>query len=145
MTSKTNSTPPGFTAIGIFLFCGAAMAGLAGFTLTWPGTMLDRIWLLNARALKQLAPLGSAIGVLFLLLGLALAIAARGWFLRGRWGWLLAVAIIATQVVGELVNTIRGDWLGGMTGFFIAGGLLFYLLHPRVRAAFGDNSRLTNN
>jgi hypothetical protein len=36
----------GITAMGIFLFFGATMASLAGATLTWRGTILDRMWAL---------------------------------------------------------------------------------------------------
>jgi hypothetical protein len=48
----------------------------------------------------------------------------------------LAVAIIATQVLGDLVNVVRGDLVRGAIGFTIAGALLFYLLRSEVRAAF---------
>jgi len=37
-----------------FLFFGSVMASLAGTTLLWKGTVLDRIWLLNSAAYKQL-------------------------------------------------------------------------------------------
>ena len=127
--------------MGAFLFFGAAMAGLAGFTLTWRGTVLDRIWLLNASAFKRLAPLGGFVGIPFLLLALVLAIVGRGWFLRRRWGWVLAVAIITAQIAGDLVNAAMGDLVRGGAGLLIAGGLLFCLLRPRVRAAFAGNSR----
>ena len=127
---------PGFTAIGIFLFFGAIMASLAATTLLWRGTALDRVWALNPMAYKQLAPLGGTVGILFLLLGAALATAGIGWFRRRAWGWKLAVVIIATQVVGDVVNCVRGDWLRGGTGVVIAGALLFFLLQPRVRATF---------
>jgi len=127
---------PGFCAIGIFLFFGAMMASLAAITLLWRGTSLDRLWILNPTAYKQLAPLGSTIGILFLLLGTALATAGIGWFRRRLWGWRLAVAIIATQVLGDVVNCIRGDWLRGGTGVVIAGVLLLFLLRPKFRDAF---------
>jgi len=123
--------------MGAFLFFGAAMAGIAGFTLTWRGTVLDRIWLLNAPAFKRLAPLGGFVGIPFLLLALVLAIAGKGWFLRRRWGWVLAVGIIATQIAGDLVNAAMGDLVRGGAGLLIAGGLLLYLF----RAAFAGNSR----
>jgi hypothetical protein len=127
---------PGFTAIGIFLFFGAVMASLAATTLLWRGTALDRVWVLNPMAYKQLAPLGGAVGILFLLLGAALTTAGIGWFQRCLWGWRLAVVIIAVQVLGDVLNCVRGHWLRGGVGIIIAGTLLLFLLRPRIRAMF---------
>ena len=127
---------PGFIAIGIFLFFGAIMASLATTTLLWRGTALDRLWGLNPIAYKQLAPLGRTVGILFLLLSAALTTAGIGWFRRRLWGWRLAVVIIAAQVLGDVVNCVRGDWLSGGTGVIIAGALLLFLLQPRIRAKF---------
>lgn len=132
----TGRPSPGFSAIGFFLFLAAAMASLAATTLLWPGTILDRVWTLNPAAYRQLTPFGAAAGVLFLLLCTALATAGIGWFRRRRWGWRLTVAIIATQVLGDVVNCIRGDWLRGGTGVVIAGALLLFLLRSRLKAAF---------
>ena len=122
--------------MGIFLFFGATMASLAGTTLIWRGTALDRVWVLNATAYRQLAPLGRIVGILFLVLSATLAAAGTGWFRRRLWGWRLAVGIIATQLLGDLVNFLMGDFVRGGTGFAIAGALLLYLLRPEVRAAF---------
>lgn len=132
----------GIIAVGSFLFFGAIMACLAGLTLTRPGTLLDRIWRLNAPAYARLAPLGKPAGILFLLLSATLAIAATGWFRLRVWGWRLAVAVIATQVLGDLVNMFTGDLLRGSIGFLIAAALLIYLLRPAVRRNFstGNNS-----
>jgi ABC-type branched-subunit amino acid transport system permease subunit len=128
--------PRGYTAIGIFFFLGAVMAGLAATTLLRPGTALDRVWALNPAAYKQLVPLGRIVGILFLVLCPALITAGIGWFRRRLWGWRLAVGIISIQVLGDVVNCIRGDWLGGGTGVIIAGALLLFLLRPRTRATF---------
>jgi hypothetical protein len=127
---------PGFTAIGIFLFFGAIMASLGATTLLWRGTPLGRLWSLDPRAYKVLAPLGGTFGFLFLLLCAALTTAGIGWFSRRLWGWRLAVVIISTQVAGDVVNCVRGDWLRGGTGVIIAGALLLFLLQPRIRAIF---------
>jgi hypothetical protein len=127
---------PGFTPVAIFLFFGAMMASLAATTLLWRGTALDVFWDLNPAAYKKLAPLGSTVGILFLLLGAALTMAGIGWFRRRLWGWRLAVLIIAIQVLGDVVNCIRGDLLRGGSGVIIAGALLLFLLHPKVRATF---------
>jgi hypothetical protein len=126
----------GFTAIGIFLFFGAIMASLAAITLLWRGTALDRLWALNPTAYKQLAPLGGMVGIFFLVLGVALTTAGIGWFRRRLWGWKLALVIIATQVLGDVVNCLRGDLLRGGTGVIIAGALLLFLLRSKVRATF---------
>jgi hypothetical protein len=128
--------PMGFSAIGLFLFFGAIMASLAAITLLWRGTALDRIWALNPTAYKQLAPLDGTIGILFLLLSAALTAAGIGWFRRRLWGWRLAVVIIATQVLGDVANCVRGDLLRGGTGVIIAGGLLLFLLQPKIRGTF---------
>jgi hypothetical protein len=134
--AATTNLPRGFKAVGIFLFFGAAMAALAGTTLVWPGTVLDRVWVLNPLAYKQLAPLGRAIGIPFLVLSAALAAAGAGWFRLRYWGWVLTVAVIATQVMGNLVNVLMGDVLRGSIGFLIASALLFFLFRPKVRVVF---------
>ena len=135
-SQQDDGKPPGFTAIGVFLFFGGGMAGVAATTLLLPGTPLDRVWTLNPTAHKQLSPLGSKVGILFLLLAVVLVVSGIGWFQRRPWGWKFAVAIIATQIIGDIINLLRGDWLRGGTGVIIAGALFFYLLRPRVRAAF---------
>ena len=128
--------PRGLTAVGIFLVFGAVTATLAGTSLRWPRTYLDDMWLLNPPAHRELAPYGPIVGLLFLLLGATLAIAAAGWFKRKAWGWWLAVAVIAAQVLGDLLNAFSGRVVEGAIGVTIAGLLLFYLTRPQVRAAF---------
>jgi hypothetical protein len=89
---RTGGSPRGKTAIGIFLLFGAVMASLAGATLLWRGTALDRMWTLNPRAYKELAPLGKLVGIPFLMLGVLLAVAAwvgsNAVFEGGGWLWL---------------------------------------------------------
>jgi hypothetical protein len=130
----------GITAMGIFLFFGATMASLAGVTLIWRGTILDQMWAINAPAYRQLAPFGKTVGIPLLLLGATMAVAGTAWFKRRVWGWRLAVAIIATQVFGDLVNAFMGDLVRGGVGFVIAGALLVYLLRPQVRCAFASGN-----
>ena len=131
------------TAVGIFLLFGAVTASLAGITLLWPCTPLDRMWTLNSRAYKELAPFRKTAGIPFLLLGVTLAVAAMGWLKRCLWGWRLAVGIIAVQVLGDLVNALMGDLVRGGVGFVIAGALLVYLLRPEVRTAFESGNAPT--
>jgi hypothetical protein len=128
--------PRGVTAFGVFLIFGTTMALLAATTLLFPATPLDRVWKLNPRAHQELASFGKIAGFGFALLAAALALAAVGWFRRRRWGWRLAVALIAAQVLGNLVNLFRGRVLEGAIGITIAAALLFYLLSPPIRDLF---------
>ncbi len=69
-----------------------------------------------------------------------MVIASVGWFKRRLWGWGLAVGIISTQVAGDSVSLLMGDFVHGGTGLAIAGALLLYLLRRRVRTAFRSYS-----
>ncbi len=92
---------------------GAAMASLAGATLIWRRPFLDGLWASNARAYHRLAPFGSAAGAGFLVLGAALVIAGRGWFLRRFWGWGLAAALCGDPDRGKRGERHPGPFLGG--------------------------------
>jgi hypothetical protein len=124
------------TGIGVFLIFGSVMASLAGTTLVWRGTALDRIWLLNPLAYQHVGPLGKSVGIPFLILSALLALAAVGWLERRLWAWRLAVLIIAAQVLGDIVNLFLGHYWQAGTGLVIAGALLFYLLRSKIRSAF---------
>lgn len=127
---------PAVIAVGIFLLFGCCMAALAGTTLVWPGTSLDRVWALNKGAHTQLSSAGRSVGSLFFLLSATLIAAAVGWFKHRLWGWRLAIGIISAQAVGDLFNLVRGDLLRGGMGLTLAGALLLYLLRSNVRTAF---------
>jgi hypothetical protein len=112
------------------------MTILAGTMLFWPRTVLDRLWSLNPAAHEAFARFGRSIGLLFYGLSVALGIAAVGWFKHRIWGWRLTVAIIATQVIGDFVNLMRGDFLRSSIGLLIAGALLLFLLSSNIRTVF---------
>ena len=97
--------------MGIFLFFGVARASLAGATLIWRSSFLDRLWALNAREYYRLARFDSAVGVAFLVLGAVLVIAGRGWFLPRSRG--LTAALVAAQTLWSVASAIRGEFLGG--------------------------------
>jgi hypothetical protein len=108
-------------------FFGATMASLAAMTLLWRGTALEVSGFSTPPRTKSLHLLGGSVGILFLLLG---------WFRHRLWGWRFAIAIIATQILGDVVNCVRGDFLRGSIGVIIAGGLLLFLSRSKIRAAF---------
>jgi hypothetical protein len=135
-SASTTRLPLGMTAFAIFLLFGAGLASLAGATLLWRGTVLDRMWVVNPRAYNHLSSYGKAIGIPFLLLGITLAFSGAGWLKRRVWGWRLAIVIIVTQVLANFVTALMGRVTKGLVGVIISGALFIYLLHPRVKSAF---------
>ena len=122
--------------VGAFLLFGCCMALLAGTMLLWPSTVLDKLWSLNPAAHEAFARFGTSVGTLFYLLSIVLVIAAVGWFKQRIWGWRLTIAIIFTQVAGDVVNLMRGDLLRGCTGLLIGGSLLIFLMRSKIRTVF---------
>jgi len=123
-------------AVGVFLVFGTLAATYAGLTLVFPGTILDRGWALNPKAHQQMLSMGRAMGIPFFLLAVALGLAAVGWFGDRLWAWRLTVSIIAVQLLGDLVNLTRGEFLAGSFGVLIASALLFYLFRRPIRSHF---------
>jgi hypothetical protein len=136
MGTDEHERPRGFAAIGAFFVFGATTASYAAVTLLKPGTVLDRLWVLNKTGHAQLASLGKGAGLGFVVLSALLCAAAVGWFQRRYWGWILGVTIIAINAAGDLINGMMGDWLKGAVGVAIAGLLLFYMARSGVRNYF---------
>lgn len=112
------------------------MAFYAGVTLLHPGTALDRLWSLNPVAHRDLLPFRTPAGLMFLVIAALAATGGFGWFRRRMWAWRLAVFGISTQVLGDCVNLIRGDFLRGGPGLLIGAALLIYLLSARIKSNF---------
>ena len=132
---QTKKRPSGFLPLGIFFFFGAMMSAYAAVTLLKPGTSLDRGWALNPIAYAELRPLAPLIAVPFAVLSLLLLVAGVGWFRRRRWGWILGTAIIALNLVGNVIHLAMGDWKSSV-GVVIAGLLLIYMTRPAMRHFF---------
>ncbi len=133
---EQNDRPRAFVAIASFFVFGSAMAAYAGVTLLIPGTVLDRLWMLNKAGHALLASLAKPAGVGFFLLSALLGAAAIGWFRRRRWGWFLGTSMVAINAAGDLANLIVGEHLKGAVGAVIAGLLLIYMMRSRVRGYF---------
>jgi hypothetical protein len=85
---------PGLTALAAFFVFGALASGTSAITIVVPGTPLDELWQLNDRGHLGLLGLGGWAVVLMVTVCLACSLAARGLWIRARWGRRLAVGII---------------------------------------------------
>jgi mannose/fructose/N-acetylgalactosamine-specific phosphotransferase system component IID len=135
-TTPNNKLRIGIIGVELFLLFGSSMAALVGTMLIWQGTVLDRLWALNQPAHAALGKVGTYVGPLFWALSVILVVTAVGWYRHRAWAFRMTVAIVATQVTGDLLNVVKGDFLRGILGLFIAGALLLYLLRSRIRTAF---------
>jgi hypothetical protein len=112
------------------------MASYAAITLYQPATILDRAWALNPIAHAQLSGLGKVGAVPFAVVAVMLLLAGIGWLRCRYWGWLLGVALIATNLAGDVANLAMGNRFKGGIGIVIAGLLLTYMTRPGVRQYF---------
>jgi len=112
------------------------MTGLAGLSILAPESGLAAIWALKAAEYRQLLAIGPVAGIGFLLLAPLFAAASWGCFRRRRWGWGLAVAVIAINALADLARAVAAGAVEGWIGAAIAGALLWWLTRPRVRCLF---------
>ena len=128
--------PAGVTALSLFFLIGAAISGVSTFSLLDPGEFLEPMWRMNPRARQAFAGIGVWGVLLMLTVCLACAAAALGLWRGKRWGYWLAVGLLATNLAGDLINVLLGTEPRALIGVPVAAGLLVYLATRRVREFF---------
>jgi len=133
--------PPGVTALaGLFAF-GTLASGLSALSLLTPGGPLEPMWRLNPRAREAFSPLGPWAPLLLGAVCLACAAAAYGFFAGRRWGFRLGVALLLTNLAGDLVNAALGVEPRAVAGVPVVAAILLYLSLRKVRAFFAEAPR----
>jgi len=131
--------PAGFLALGAFFLFGFVVACYAAVTLAIPGTILDRGWQLNPNAHLQLAALGRWAAIPFAVLGVALLATSIGWFRRRRWAWMLGLALVAINLIGDVGQLFVGETLKGLVGMVIAGLVVAVISRRAMREYFAKS------
>ena len=124
------------TALSIFFMVGAVISLTASMSLLLSNNFLDSIWRLNPRAHQNLSSLGLWAVVLLSIVSVFCASAAVGLWIGSRWGYWLAVGLIAANLVGDITNVLLGIEPRAIVGVPIAGAILAYLLSKKVRESF---------
>ena len=136
MTAAPAERPWGITALAVFFACGAIIAAATGLALGVPGRTADLLWRLKPSAQLDLLVLGTWAAPLMTLVSAGCAVAAIGLWRERRWGHVVALAVLTTNLFGDLVNAVlRADWRT-LLGLPIGGLMILYLLRPPVRARF---------
>ena len=119
--------------LAAFFAFGATICALTIIMLIFPGTVLDSLWRLNPDAHLAFRSFGIWSIILMLIVGISCGAAATG-LAEGRlWGVRLAILILCVNIVGDLVNTLRGDYRA-LIGLPIGGVMIVYLARAKTKS-----------
>lgn len=128
--------PPGVTALaGLFAF-GTLASGLSAVSLLTPGGPLEPMWRLNPRAREAFGPMGPWAPLLLATVCLACAGSAYGFLAGRRWGYRLGIALLLTNLAGDLANAALGIEPRAVAGLPVVAAILLYLSSRKVKAYF---------
>ena len=133
--------PRAITALSIFFVAGATISLIAGISLLLPNSFLEPMWRLNPRAHENLSRLGLWAVVMLSTVSMLCAAAAIGLWRGSRWGYWLAVGLILTNLLGNVINVVLGTEPRAIVGVPIAAALLAYLIFSKnVREFFSKSN-----
>jgi uncharacterized membrane protein (DUF2068 family) len=142
MSTESVTHPWGIKALSIFFLAGAAVSLTAGISLLFPNRLLDSMWRLNPRAHENLSSFGLWAAVLLTTVSVLCAAAAIGLWRGSRWGYWIAIGLIAMNLVGDVTNVFLGTEPRAIIGVPVAAAILAYLISRRVREFFSRSSGL---
>ena len=131
--TSSAARPTGITILAVLSAIGGVLSIIAGIGLVGLGGI-------GAASTGQAAlfGMGAIFGLLLLVSGIAnLAFAYGAWTLQ-PWAWMLGV-VLQLISLGLAVLTIvgGGDISGQIIGIAISAIILYYLMQPGIKAAFG--------
>jgi hypothetical protein len=135
-TGMLRHAPLGLRALVIFFFFGATMCLLTVAGLLFPGSALEPMWRLNPDAHAAFQSLGQWSIFLMIIVGGVCASAAIGLARRKRWGWQVAIVVLAINLLGDTINAVARHDPRTLIGIPIGGALILYLMSKRVREFF---------
>ena len=115
---------------------GAIISFIAALALLFPESFLQSMWRLNPRAQVAFEGIGKWAIVLLGTVSLACASAAAGLWLGKYWGYCLAVALLAVNLLGDIYNVVSGTEPRAAIGIPIVVALLFFITRPQIIAFF---------
>ena len=131
--------PLGIAALSVFFLIGSLISFTAGVSLLVPGGFLEPMWRVNPHGHEGLLRIGLWAVALLCAASASCAAAAVGLWRRARWGYIVAIVLIAINLLSDVANTVLGTEPRAIVGVPIALALLFYLMSRRVRNLFASN------
>ncbi len=140
--TASEARPISVTALSIFFWAGAFISFIAAVSLLFPGSFLEPLWRLNPRAREGFAEIGAWAILLMGAVSVACAMAAAGLWRGSRWGYWLALTLLAINLIGDIANVLRGTEPRAAVGIPIVIAILVFLLASRrVRDFFSSTAR----
>src|SRR2546422_219687 len=134
--TKAEVRPIGITALSLLFLFGAGASFVSFISLLFPGSFLEPIWRLNPRARAGLGGMGVWAVILMGAVCVACALAAEGLWRGARWGYWLAVSLVAINLLGDILNAFLGTEPRAVIGIPIALAIIAFLISRRVRRFF---------
>lgn len=138
MSGESQKRPLGIYALSLFFLVGALISFTAGVSLLAPKSVLEPIWRLNPHGHDGLMRIGVWAVLLLLAASASCLTAAVGLWLRTRWGHIVAITLIAVNLLSDLINTVMGIEPRAIVGVPIALAILLYLRSRRVQNYFAQ-------
>jgi hypothetical protein len=136
MRTKSATRPLGIVALTALFLFGTVASFVSFVALLFPGSFLEPIWKLNPRAHEGFATMGRWAIVLMCVVCLACALTAVGLWRGARWGYWLAVSMLAVNLLGDVANVLLLKERKALIGVPIVVVILIYLASRRVRDFF---------
>ena len=123
MTDTTPARPTGITILAVLAGIGGVLMAISGIALTVLGAV-------------AFGGLGALLGLAFLAVAALYLAFCVGGLQMQPWAWPLGVVGAAASAILSILQLIGGDFSQGIS-LLIAGGILYYLNQPTIKAAFG--------
>jgi hypothetical protein len=136
MRTKSATRPLGIVALTALFLFGTVASFVSFVALLFPGSFLEPIWKLNPRAHEGFATMGRWAIVLMCVVCLACALTAVGLWRGARWGYWLAVSMLAVNLLGDVANVLLLKERKALIGVPVVVVILIYLASRRVRDFF---------
>ena len=142
MRTSSATRPAGIIALTLLFLFGTVASFVSFVALVFPGSFLEPIWKLNPRAHEGFATMGRWAIVLMSVVCVACALTAVGLWRGARWGYWLAVVMLALNLLGDVANVLVGTERKALLGIPIVVVILIYLASRRVRGFFSSSAEI---
>ncbi len=134
------SRPTGVTILAVLQLITSILSVIAGITALVAREAISEQLGSGSTASPELAaglPVG--LGWFFLLIGAFGLVLAWGLFTLKGWAWLITLIFQGLNILSHLASLSSGKAGGAVLGIVIAGVIIYYLLRPDVKRAFGKS------